>query len=170
MDWVGLGYGVMVAQDILVVLVLVRNRIAQPKRSMAAPQGVCHAFFFGHPKSSGSTPPALPCSRHTAWRKRPEPPRPTFREAKAGTPAALGDQQRSVPCPTAGWCASPPSAIPATRQHFRPNAAARCKCRCSALHCPSQRAALPIAPHCPHRSITVRHSSGSLVPTAPAYF
>ena len=27
---IGLGYGVMVAQDILVVLVLVRNRVAQP--------------------------------------------------------------------------------------------------------------------------------------------
>ncbi len=28
----GLGYGVMVAQDILVVLVLVRTRVAQPKK------------------------------------------------------------------------------------------------------------------------------------------
>ena len=32
-DLPGLGYGVMVAQDILVVLVLVRNRIAQPSDS-----------------------------------------------------------------------------------------------------------------------------------------
>ena len=29
---IGLGYGVMVAQDILVVLVLVRTRVAQPKK------------------------------------------------------------------------------------------------------------------------------------------
>lgn len=73
-------------------------------------------------------------------------------------PAASGDRQRSAPCPTAGWWAPPPSAIPATRQHFRSNAAARCKCRRSALHRPSQCTALPIAPHCVFRPIAERDS------------
>ena len=68
LDWVGLGYGVMVAQDILVVLVLVRNRIAQPKRSMAARRVACHAFFFHarkmgghHPGQSSTGPRATMC-------------------------------------------------------------------------------------------------------------
>lgn len=35
---IGLGYGVMVAQDILVVFVLVRNRIAQPSNKGGRPK------------------------------------------------------------------------------------------------------------------------------------
>lgn len=73
-------------------------------------------------------------------------------------PAASGDRQRSAPCPTAGGCAPPPSAIRATRQHFRSNAAARCKCRRSTLHRPTQRTALPIAPHCVFRPIAEQDS------------
>ena len=58
----------------------------------------------------------------------------------------------------AGGCTPPPSAIPATRLHSRSNAAVRCKCRRRALHRPTQRAALPIAPRCVFRPIAEQDS------------
>ena len=73
-------------------------------------------------------------------------------------PAALDGESESGFHRRRDWCGIEFSMLLFIPQNYRSNAAVRCKCRRRALHRPTQRAALPIAPPSVFRSIAERDS------------
>ena len=77
-------------------------------------------------------------------------------------PAALDGESESGFHRRRDWCGIEFSMLLFIPQNYRSNAAVRCKCRRRALHRPTQRTALPIAPPSVFRPIAEQDSVDSL--------